>query len=281
MAIGTETLKALVEDEVARVADTRVTTHIRSLLIEPTPMLRDWDYGVEGQQYVCWSVLEHHPSNTGIAYCESGFRPGAPWGLVALGGPNMSIGMDSNWYTTFLQAYFESFAAAELPIWRVFKTDPSGVRLPITTEGGWDDTWKQVMLHREQDAVSLYNCDTSIVYERGMTESKFWRVLEWRICHELSGMTDNALAHMWCDGVRGDIMRPEAGPAHMYGTIWIGKDGQTAMQFTMALPDNITSKDGIVWSALVPPEDMTAWLSVDLKRKLVTIDLSKAEPVAD
>jgi hypothetical protein len=61
MAIVTETLKTLVEDELARVADTRVMTHIRSLLIEPTPMLRDWDYGVEGQQYVCWNVLEHHP----------------------------------------------------------------------------------------------------------------------------------------------------------------------------------------------------------------------------
>jgi hypothetical protein len=47
----------------------------------------------------------------------------------------------------------------------------------------------------------------------------------------------------------------------------------------MALPDNITSRDDIVWSKLMPPEDMTAWLSVDVKRKLVTIDLSKAEPV--
>src|SRR5262245_19220074 len=281
MPIGTEALKALVEDELARVANTRVKTHIRSLLIEPTPMLRDWNYGVEGQQYVCWNVLEHHPSNTGIAYCESGFGPGAPWGLVGLRGSNMSIGMDSNWYANFLQAYFESFAAAELPIWRVFKTDPSGSRLPITPEGGWEDTWKQVMLLREQDAASRYDCDTSVVYERRMTESGFWRALEMRICRELRGMTDNALWHMWCDGVRGDIMRPEAGPTHMHGTIWIGKDGQTAMQFTMALPDNITSKDRIVWSTLMPPEDMTAWLSVDLKRKLVTMDLSKAEPVAD
>ena len=280
MAIDTETLKALVEVELARVADTRVTTHIRSLRIEPTPTLRDWAYGVEGQQYACWNVLEHHPSNTGIAYCESGFGPGAPWGLVSLTGPDMSIGMDSNWYTNFLQAYFESFAAAEIPIWRVFKTDPSGGRLPITPEGGWDDTWKQVMLRREQDAVSLYDCDTSIVYERGMTENEFWRALEWRICRELKGMNDSILRHMWCDGIRGDIVRPEVAPAYMSGSIWIGTDGQTAMQFTMALPDNIASKDGIVWSTLMPTEDMTAWLSVDLKRKLVAIDLSKAEPVA-
>ena len=52
MAIDTETLKALVEDELACTADTRVTTQVRRLLIEPTPVLRDWDYGVKGQQFV-------------------------------------------------------------------------------------------------------------------------------------------------------------------------------------------------------------------------------------
>jgi hypothetical protein len=119
-----------------------------------------------------------------------------------------------------------------------------------------------------------------------MTEDEFWGALERRICRELRGMTDNALRHMWCDGICGpmasvpNIVRPEAGPAHMYGTVWIGKDGETPMQFIMALPKNITSKDGIVWSTLMPPEDMTAWLSVDLKRELVEIDLSKAELVA-
>jgi hypothetical protein len=52
MAIDTEPLKALVEDELACTADTRVTTQVRRLLIEPTPVLRDWDYGVKGQQFV-------------------------------------------------------------------------------------------------------------------------------------------------------------------------------------------------------------------------------------
>jgi hypothetical protein len=92
-------------------------------------------------------------------------------------------------------------------------------------------------------------------------------------------MNDKVLRSMWCDGIRGAVVRPEAGPAYMSGTIWIGKDGQTEMQFTMVLPDNIASKDDIVWSKLMPPEDMTAWLSVDPKRKLVAIDLSKAERV--
>jgi hypothetical protein len=113
-----------------------------------------------------------------------------------------------------------------------------------------------------------------------MTEDEFWPALEFRICRELSGMDDKVLSGMWCDGIRGDIVRPEAGPVYMYGTIYIGKTGQTAMEFRMTLPDNIASKDDIVWSKLMPPEDMTAWLSVDYsKRKLVMIDLSKAEPV--
>ena len=163
MALTPDILKALVEDELARMADARVTNHIRSLLIQPKPALRDWDYGEKGQQYVCWTVLEDRASKTGIAYCESGFGPSAPWGIIWL--EDSSIGMDSGWFTTFLQAYFESVAAL-LPIWRVFKTDPSGARLPITPEGGWDETWKLVMRHREEDSASRYDCDTSIRFER-------------------------------------------------------------------------------------------------------------------
>jgi hypothetical protein len=108
-------------------------------------------------------VLEEHASKTGIAYCESGFGLTAPWGLIGL--EDSSMGMDCSWYTTFLQAYFESVVATVLPIWRVFKTEPSGVRRPITPEGNWNETWKQVMERRREDQTSRYDCDTSIVYE--------------------------------------------------------------------------------------------------------------------
>jgi hypothetical protein len=54
-----------------------------------------------------------------------------------------------------------------------------------------------------------------------MTEDEFWNGLEFRICRELSGMDDKVLRHMWCDGIRGDIVLREPGPAYMYGTIWI------------------------------------------------------------
>jgi hypothetical protein len=164
MAVDTDILKAFVEDELASVEDARVTSHIRSLLAEPKRELRDWDYGEKGQQYVCWIVLEHRASGIGIAYCESGFGPKTPWGLVSLD-PESSVGMDAGWFRSFLEAYFNS-AAADLPIWRVFKTEPSGVRLPITAEGGWDETWKQVVEKRLEDPASRYDCDTSIRIQR-------------------------------------------------------------------------------------------------------------------
>jgi len=166
MTIEAEILKKLIEDELARITDTRVTTQIRSFLVEPKPLLRDWAYGAKGQRYLCWNVLEHAPENTAIAYSENGFGPKNPWGLVALEGTHMGMGMDSGWFPTFMQAYFESFVAALLSIWRVFKTDPSGDRRPITSEGGWDETWKQVMRHREEDTISRYDCDTSIPFRR-------------------------------------------------------------------------------------------------------------------
>src|SRR3546814_4621244 len=45
-----------------------------------------------------------------IVYCESGFGPERPWGLVHLGGQHMSMGDDSGWFPIFLDAYFGSFA---------------------------------------------------------------------------------------------------------------------------------------------------------------------------
>ena len=78
----------------------------------------------------------------------------------------MSMGMDACWYTTFLQAFFESAAATELAIWRVFRTDQSGARMAITPERGWDETWKQVMELRKEDPRSKYECDMSIEFER-------------------------------------------------------------------------------------------------------------------
>src|SRR5262245_21436193 len=117
MAITSEILKSLVEAELATVADPRVVARIRGMLVEPRAELYDWDYGEPGQQYPCWVVL----SET-IVYCEYGFGPRCPWGLID-SEKSRRIGMDSGWHTTLLDAFFGSWASTELPIWRVFKEE--------------------------------------------------------------------------------------------------------------------------------------------------------------
>lgn len=124
MPVTPTQIRSLVETELAELHDERVKSHIQSLLVEPTMLQREWDYGVPGQTYPCWSVLNHIESNTGIAFCEFGFGPRSPWGLVMLSGAeHMSLGMDAGWFETFLEAYFDSRAITDLPIWRVFKQD--------------------------------------------------------------------------------------------------------------------------------------------------------------
>jgi hypothetical protein len=101
MAIDPGTLKSLIERELESLLDARVLAHIRELLAEPEVVFRAWDYGKPGEKYPCWTVLKHAPSETGIAYCEYGFGPRCPWGLVWLEASEKrgSIGMDSGWYT--------------------------------------------------------------------------------------------------------------------------------------------------------------------------------------
>jgi hypothetical protein len=112
--LDSDAVAELVEQDLAQITDAAVASRIRSLLIVPTVVEREWDYGDEATTYPCWTVMEHRASNTGIAYCEDGFGPASPWGLVFLSGEYMSIGMDAAWYPRLEDAFRESMAF-ELP----------------------------------------------------------------------------------------------------------------------------------------------------------------------
>jgi hypothetical protein len=166
MAIQPAAIKAAIQDELSSLRDPRVRAHIERLLVEPKPILRAWDYGQPGEKFLCWTVLEHPFTGTAVAYCEQGFGPQCPWGLVFLNGDErrLSIGMDSGWFPKFLQAVSEA-PLEDLPIWRVFKTT-DGVRESLTPEDSWDETWKQVMVLREADPTTRYDCDTDVLTVR-------------------------------------------------------------------------------------------------------------------
>lgn len=100
----------LVRRELDRITDIKVRTAVQSLLVARYSVDRDWDYGPPGQTFPCWTVLEHPPSSTAIAYCEQGFGPSCPWGLVWLSGDYMGIGMDSGWFVSLQDAFRQSHA---------------------------------------------------------------------------------------------------------------------------------------------------------------------------
>jgi hypothetical protein len=106
-------IKELVAAELERISDPALLARIRELLVEPVPVEREWDYGPPGQHFTCWTVLEHRPSNTGVAYCAQGFGPSCPWGLVFLSGSHTNIGMDCSWYETLQDAVQESMFWAD------------------------------------------------------------------------------------------------------------------------------------------------------------------------
>jgi len=91
------------------------------MLVEPYVALCQWDYGEQGQQYP-WIVLtDRYPT---IAYSEYGFGPRSCWGLLCAPDRGcQSMGMDSGWFTTFLDAFFESMACIDLPIWKAFSVE--------------------------------------------------------------------------------------------------------------------------------------------------------------
>ena len=98
----------LVEQQISMIQEPLLVRRIRALLVHPYAVDRLWDYGEPGQTYVCWTVLEHQPSKTGLAYCADGFTDS--WGLVFLDGPHQSMGTDSCWFTCLEDAFRESAA---------------------------------------------------------------------------------------------------------------------------------------------------------------------------
>ena len=110
MPISAQHVGQLVEAEINRVSQLDLVTRLRELLVQIRCEQREWDYGEPRLTYPCWIVAEDAASNTAIAYCEHGFGPSYPWGLLFIRGTYMSMGMDSGWYTSLEDAIRDSMA---------------------------------------------------------------------------------------------------------------------------------------------------------------------------
>jgi hypothetical protein len=131
----------------------------------PTPIRLGWDYGAPGGTFDGWLVLSDPGQRTGIAYCDQGFGPKSPWGLIGIGEASPSMGMDSGWFRRFMDAYLDSFSATDLPIWKVVRRNSdTSSRTPITAEMPWEEAWKTVHRLRKEDSGHAYDCEHDISY---------------------------------------------------------------------------------------------------------------------
>ncbi len=110
MPVTSRDVQKTVEAEIASIDQPELIACIRHHLVPPRCDQREWDYGIRGVTYPCWIFAEHPASNTAIAYCEQGFGPNSPWGLLFIRGAHMSIGMDSGWFARLEEAFRESMA---------------------------------------------------------------------------------------------------------------------------------------------------------------------------
>jgi hypothetical protein len=112
-----------------------------------------------------------------------------------------------------------------------------------------------------------------------MDERDYWSHLEFRVCDEFAGMEDEKLRQLWCDGFVPSEYLVTGRRPRIVGRAWIcrGSD-QAEWDFTLRLPHRVRSRDDIVWISLLPPQNVTRWLSVDEERRQIKIKPSFAVP---
>ena len=107
-----------------------------------------------------------------------------------------------------------------------------------------------------------------------VTDREYFIALEYRVCRELAGMRDKQLRTVWCDGLLPDP-QIEISRRHrrVTGKVWIGFGGshQELWDFHLLLGPIVKDRQQIDWSALLPPDEVTGWLSMDFEKKLMTL----------
>jgi hypothetical protein len=110
-----------------------------------------------------------------------------------------------------------------------------------------------------------------------VNEATYWATLEFRITDELAGLSDRDLRYLWCDGLLPVQFLLDDPTPRIIGRAWIcNGPKQAEWQFTLFLPSLVGSRAEIDWAALLPAEDVTCWLALDLVGKRFEIDPAAA-----
>tara|TARA_R110002072_G_scaffold269079_11_gene428370 strand:- start:28443 stop:28799 length:357 start_codon:yes stop_codon:yes gene_type:complete len=111
-----------------------------------------------------------------------------------------------------------------------------------------------------------------------MDESQFWAKLQFRVTRELGQMQDKHLRYLWCDGLDPTGVEGDWQGVWVVGRAWMLGDDDSVYEFRLRIGDPGSSCPVADWSALMPTEESTAWLSLDRLSKRVEIDPFAAIP---
>src|SRR5262245_32409775 len=104
-----------------------------------------------------------------------------------------------------------------------------------------------------------------------MSESDFWLRLQYRVANEFEGLRENHLRFRWCDGFVPEKYELNSPLPRITGRACIvnGQHSWKKWEFTLQLRGPVASQSEINWESLLPPGDVTRWMSVDLDRKQI------------
>jgi hypothetical protein len=89
-------MRRLVDGEFASIGDSSRRAELRSTLVSPQALSLAWDYGTPGEQFECWLIGFSKEGKKRLIYCDRGFGPAYPWGIV--GAKEDGMGMDCQWH---------------------------------------------------------------------------------------------------------------------------------------------------------------------------------------
>ncbi len=112
-----------------------------------------------------------------------------------------------------------------------------------------------------------------------MNEEDFWSSLEYRICREINGIKELHPYGLWCDGFLPNTHSLTSSTPFISGTTWMGTGPrkQEEWEFKLLLPHPIQKKSQIPWEDLLPPDDKTKWLSLDIENKHLEVAPGEAQ----
>lgn len=115
-----------------------------------------------------------------------------------------------------------------------------------------------------------------------MTQSEFWSALEFRLSREFGGMTHRPYRFLWCDGFDPELYELDQHPPCIRGKTWIEDGpGDNVWDFRLILNRSYSSIDEIDWNSLLPQENVTRWIAIDLPRRYIEIEPAAAVPDGD